>query len=87
MLLVNMVVLIDSKGEDEDNLYFFQELKQTITLTPPPIAKSTPLIIPSSSKLNRSKFKRKKHKSNTMVHQARSMLSLKPKRLILTPTE
>jgi len=47
-----MVVLIDSKGEDEDNLYFFQELKQTITLTPPPIAKSTPLIIPSSSKLN-----------------------------------
>jgi hypothetical protein len=81
-----MVVLIDSKGENKDNLYFFQELKQTITITPLLVAKSTPFIVPSSSKPNLSKIK-KKHKNSTMVHEARSMFSPKPKRLILTPTK
>ncbi len=43
---------MDLEDEDDNNLHFFQKLKQAIVLTPQPIVKSTPIIIPSFSKPN-----------------------------------
>jgi hypothetical protein len=44
---IKMVVLMDSEDEDEDNLYFLQELRLLKTSTPQPIAKFALLIVPS----------------------------------------
>ncbi len=38
---------MDSEDEDEDNLYFLQELRLLKTSTPQPIAKFALLIVPS----------------------------------------
>jgi hypothetical protein len=57
---VETIVLMDSEGEDEDNLHFLQTLRQVIALTPQIAAKSTPLTILSSSKPSSYKFVKKK---------------------------
>jgi hypothetical protein len=44
---IKMVVLMDSEDEDEDNLYFLQELRVLKTSTSQPIAKFALLIVPS----------------------------------------
>jgi hypothetical protein len=54
------VVLRDSEEKDENNLCFLQELRQMIVLTPQPIAKFAPLIVPCSLKLSQYKLKKKK---------------------------
>jgi hypothetical protein len=79
--------LMNSKGEYEDNFYFFQTLKQIIAPTSQTIAEFTQLTIPSSSKPSSSKFKRKKQISSLMAHQTRFVLSPNLKRLIFTPVE
>jgi len=79
--------LMNSKGEDEDNLCFFQTLRQMIAPTSPAIAEFTQLTIPSSSKPSSSKFKKKKQISSLMAHQTRFVLSPNLERLIFTLVE
>jgi hypothetical protein len=57
---VEMVVLIDLEGEDKDNLYFLQALKQMIALAPQTIVESAPLIVIGFSKPNSFKSERNK---------------------------
>ncbi len=53
-------MLMDLEDEDDNNLHFFQNLKQAIAITSQPIVESTPITIPSFSKPNQSQFGRKK---------------------------
>jgi hypothetical protein len=62
------MVLMGSKGKDEDNLHIFQALKQIINPTPQIATKLEPLIVLGSSKTSSFKSERKKLKSSRMAH-------------------
>jgi hypothetical protein len=65
---VETMVLMDSKGEDKDNLHFLQALRQAKALASQVVVEFASLIIPSSLKRSMSKYKRKKERSNFMAH-------------------
>jgi hypothetical protein len=81
------MVLVNSKGKDEDNLCFLQALRQAASPTSQAIAESTILTIPGSSKPSLFKFKRKKQISSLMANQTKTILSPKLERLIFTLVE